>query len=407
MLKILITENQFTNIIKEAVGVPENIIESGKELYRIISELIKSIDTKKEVYEFVKPVDIIILDMTFSVITVKVSVDEIDEYNKKPVIGSMAVSNEFSFNEKILMQLNSKSHQIDLLINFIVAKEWEPEDLYESFTENPTYTTSLLTHELKHKIDRQKNKVGLLGDSSSYQAYSSQKLFFGIPVIEDFMRYSYFIQKAENLVRPAEVASRMINNGVTKEEFYDFITKDDVYKELKKINNFSFSYLLERLYDEMEYIDKLLKHIGENPTKMTNEEKIETTLSIVYINLINLKGEIFDQFFYTKKEKLDLMMNELLPGFTKIDPKKEKVRRKYINYLIKYRNREIEFFKNECDRFSYETRKLMKKLSKIYSLIPDEKKETNESIINWDLNQKVVEKKYGLRPIQKEYNISK
>ena len=217
------------------------------------------------------------------------------------------------------MQLNSKSHEIDLLINFIVAEEWEPEDLYESFTENPTYTTSLLTHELKHKIDRQKNKVGLLGDSSSYQAYSSQKLFFGIPVIEDFMRYSYFIQKAENLVRPAEVASRMINNGVTKEEFYDFITKDDVYKELKKINNFSFSYLLERLYDEMEHIDKLLKHIGENPTKMTNEEKIENVLTIVYINLINLKGEIFDQFFYTKKEKLDLMMNELLPGFPSHD----------------------------------------------------------------------------------------
>ena len=41
MLKILITENQFTNIIKEAVGVHENIIESVKELYRIIRELIK------------------------------------------------------------------------------------------------------------------------------------------------------------------------------------------------------------------------------------------------------------------------------------------------------------------------------------------------------------------------------
>ena len=49
----------------------------------------------------------------------------------------------------------------------------------------------------------------------------------------------------------------------------------------------------------------------------------------------------------------------------------------------------------------------MKKISKIYALIPDEKKETNESITNWDLNQKVVEKKYGIRPIQKEYKVSK
>lgn len=44
--------------------------------------------------------------------------------------------------------------------------------------------------------------------------------------------------------------------------------------------------------------------------------------------------------------------------------------------------------------------KLTKKVSK-------KLKQTNESILDWDLHQKLMEKKYGKRPIQKEYNISK
>jgi hypothetical protein len=41
--------------------------------------------------------------------------------------------------------------------------------------------------------------------------------------------------------------------------------------------------------------------------------------------------------------------------------------------------------------------KLTKKVSK-------KLKQTNESILDWDLHQKLMEKKYGKRPIQKDYN---
>ena len=36
-------------------------------------------------------------------------------------------------------------------------------------------------------------------------------------------------------------------------------------------------------------------------------------------------------------------------------------------------------------------------------VIPDEKETTNESIINWDLHQKMMEKKYGKRKIETEF----
>ena len=45
--------------------------------------------------------------------------------------------------------------------------------------------------------------------------------------------------------------------------------------------------------------------------------------------------------------------------------------------------------------------------AKIYSLIPDDKKQTNESILDWELHQKLMEKKYGKRPIETFYKYKK
>jgi hypothetical protein len=300
---------------------------------------------------------------------------------------------------------------IELYINFVAPKvDWNPIEIYNSFTKNKSWTQSLLTHELKHKFDRQKKRLGLVGDTADYQTYSSQRLKFGIPVIDKFMRYSYFIQTAENLVRPTEIAARMIENGITREEFYDFITNDEVYKELKDINNFTYNHLIKSLYNQIEYIDSLIEYAGEmDPKKMTDKEKVKYTLQLVYINLINSKLENFDNYFYSAKEKFDQMFLSLFPNMSNnmVNKQKENVRNKFINFLGKYEGRELDFFKDECERFNYETRKIMKKISKIYALIPDKKEETNESIINWDLNQKIMEKRYGKRPLDTTYKIKK
>lgn len=426
MVKIIITENQLKyitrglanheDVITEAVGVPKNIIESGRDIYDIISKYLKSIKTKKNQYQLVLPIDITIDDLTFDSITVIINVEDPETLDadinmEDPVIASMAVSNKFQFDDNILMQLNQKNQNIELYINFVAPKvDWNPIEIYNSFTKNKSWTQSLLTHELKHKFDRQKKRLGLVGDTADYQTYSSQRLKFGIPVIDKFMRYSYFIQTAENLVRPTEIAVRMIENGITREEFYDFITNDEVYKELKDINNFTYNHLIKSLYNQIEYIDSLIEYAGEmDPKKMTDKEKVKYTLQLVYINLINSKLENFDNYFYSAKEKFDQMFLSLFPNMSNnmVNKQKENVRNKFINFLGKYEGRELDFFKDECERFNYETRKIMKKISKIYALIPDKKEETNESIINWDLNQKIMEKRYGKRPLDTTYKIKK
>jgi len=409
-MKIIITKNQL-RLIKEAVGVPEGIMQAAEELYEIVSEKLKSINENEIEYEFeVHDKELQISDITIDNITIFVEIHENEDYDGKPVIDSMGVSNEFTFDNAILMQISSVNKELRLHINFVVGEMWEPEEILEAFQEDEVHTVSVMAHELKHKYDRTKKTKGFVGDIADYQAYASGRLNFGVPILNKFMRYSYFIQMAENLVRPTEISSRMLKKGITKDQFYDFITNDIAYKELQEIRNFSFDYLMENLYNEMDVINRLLEHAGME-TNVDDETKIKMVLSLVYINLVNAKVDTFDNYFYSEQEKIDNMfgglMAQLFGGGKKINPDKEKVREKFINHVTKYQNREIDFFKDECERFNYVATKLMKKISKIYSLIPDEKEQTNESILDWDLHQKLMEKKYGKRPIQTSYNFKK
>jgi hypothetical protein len=409
-MKIIITESQY-NLIKEAVGVPENILEEGKKLYEIVASKLKSITSTKEEYFFENiDIDLNVSDVNFTHLNLIVKVDELEDYDGvEPVIASMGVGNEFNFDEGIMMQINAETSTIDLFIQFIVPEGWQPNDLYMVFIEQKIHNTSVMAHELMHRFRRSKKSKGLAGDTADYQAYSSGKLNFGIPIINEFMMYSYFIQNEENVVRPTEVASRMIQNGITREKFYEFIMQDDTIKTLKKIQNFSFEYLIKGLYEQMDRVFALLEHAGENPKENSPEENIKSVLELVYINLANLKMEFFENFILSREEMIFSKMGHFSQLFGGKEPKEDKVKllNKYHSHVTKYANKEMDFFKDECERFNYVATKLIKRISKVYSLIPDEKEQTNESILDWDLHQKLTEKKYGKRPIETSYKYKK
>ena len=238
-MKIIITENQL-RLIKEAAGVPENILNEARVLYNIVKDKLKEIDsTDKEEYLFENiKIDLTVSDVNFKNLNLIVKVDELENYDGvEPVIAAMGVGNEFDFDEGIMMQLNKGTSTIDLHIQFIVPEGWEASDLYMVFIEQKIHNTSIMAHELMHRFRRSKKSKGLAGNTADYQTYASGRLNFGIPVINEFMRYSYFIQNEENVVRPTEIASRMIQNGITKEKFYEFLMEDEVIKELKRIQN--------------------------------------------------------------------------------------------------------------------------------------------------------------------------
>ena len=45
---------------------------------------------------------------------------------------------------------------------------------------------------------------------------------------------------------------------------------------------------------------------------------------------------------------------------------------------------------------------MLKKISKLYDMAKDDE-QVSESILNWDLHQRVMEKKYGKRKIETKY----
>jgi hypothetical protein len=83
-----------------------------------------------------------------------------------------------------------------------------------------------------------------------------------------------------------------------------------------------------------------------------------------------------------------------------------KVRQKFINYLTKYEKNPIMFFKDRCEQLSYDANKIIKRLGKLYAMAEDDQP-MNESILNWELHQKLMEKKYGRRKIETEFKFKK
>ena len=412
MAKIIITENQMDlivkNLLSEAVGVPEGIIESAEELYEIILNLLKGMDDYDTTQTFTENnLDLTISDYKIHKLELRVEIHEMDDYDGPLVMMSAGVSSQFNFDKKILMKVHNLDNEIELQLSFASdGDSWDADDVYNYFNKDKVELISVIAHEIKHKFDKQKKETDLIGKDADYQAYTSQGINFGIPVINEFMRYSYFIHHVENLVRPTEMATRMKLTGITKEKFREFFENDKVVKELKEIRDFSYSNFVEKLYEQMDRVDGLLEHAGVDYENMSEEEKIKEIMDLVYINLISAKRDVFDRMTEDSNSKMAGFMRMLGMGHMVKDNDDEglqKVRHKFLSHLARYQKKEDQFFVDECERFNYVATKLIKRLGKIYSLIPDEKEQTNESIINWDLHQKLMEKKYGRRKIETKY----
>jgi hypothetical protein len=135
---------------------------------------------------------------------------------------------------------------------------------------------------------------------------------------------------------------------------------------------------------------------------MTDDEKIKRVLELVYINLVNNKMEIFMDMTTNRREELENQLRQMMGQ--PVDPMKGDigdVRKKFFNYITKFRDKPIEFFKSEIENLNYTANKILKRISKLYAMAQDDV-QVSESIINWELHQQLMEKKYGKRKIETE-----
>ena len=414
MKNILITENQL-RLITEALGVPNKILEAADMLYDIVERDIKSIDSIEDEYEFDGEIEFELGDKHKVMIDsyeLKVNIETIDGEEGVLDIISMGMGGAFGFNRDVYMKETEPSTTLELTITFAVGENWEPEGLIRKMEEERDEHVASLAHEIKHKYDKQSKQFGLIGPDAIYQA-TQRRGNFGIPVLDRvFFRYMYYIHGIENLVRPVEVASLMKSKNITKSQFREFIENSRVYRELVQIKNFTFEDFISQLKENEDRLDALLNHIGEDPSDMTIDQKIDRVLEVAYIDLVNNRMEMFVRMTEHHMDdmikfgsQLGLLPKHLEKGVKQLE-KTDEIRQKFLSYVMKYEKNPTKFFEDEIENFQYIANKMIKKISKVYALAKDDKP-VSESIINWELHQKVREQKYGKRKIETEFKFKK
>jgi hypothetical protein len=416
MKKVVISQNQASFISKvflnEALGVPQSILDSGEKLYDQILTNLKSITEKEEEYEFTGNLDFEIGDKKKKKITsyeLTVRTETFENYNEKPQVISMAVGTNFAFDRTLLKKVTEPSTELHMSITFAVSEDWEPNELYEFFQNHKVEQTASLAHEIKHMYDKQVRPTAMVGHDAEYQA-TQHKDSFGIPIIDhEFFRNMYFVAVAENLVRTTEIASQMKSLNVTKKNFENFLKNERTYKELVGIKNFTFDYFISELKNQMNRVDALLDYIGENPNKMTEDEKIKSVLEVVYISIVNNRLKFFMDMTSRPADNFLRFGQQLgaLPSFMGKDvtqlEKVDEVRENFLKFTTRFQKDPIKFFQYECKKFNFVADKLIRKIIKLYDMANDDETQVTESIQNWDLHQKLMEKKYGKRKIHTKY----
>ena len=409
-MKIIITESQL-NLINEALGVPNNILDAADMLYDIVERDIKSIRDIQDEYNFDGELEFELGDkkkIKIDSYTLTVKIEEIDNEEGVLDIVSMGMGGAFGFNRDVYMKENEPSTILELTITFAVGENWKPEGLIEKMEEDKDEHVASLAHEIKHKYDKQSKQFGLIGQDAEYQA-TQRRGIFGIPVIDRvFFRYLYYISGIENLVRPTEVAYKLKRKNITKSQFKEFLENNVVYKELVEIKNFTFEDFINQLKESEDRLDALIEHIGDDPSDMTIDEKIKIVLEVSYIDLVNNRMQMFMTMtehgmddvikFGTQLGILPPELEGNLEGIQKTDA----IRQKFLKYVMKYEKNPTKFFEDEIENFQYVANKMLNKISKLYAMAKDDE-QVSESIINWELHQQIMEKKYGKRKIETKY----
>ena len=402
MKNILITENQL-RLITEVLGVPDAVLDAAEQVFDSVARNIKSIRTKKDEYVFrgnvgvqlgdKKKIDIDDYELTVNVV-------HPDDYNEEPQIMSMGMVQQFNFDRNIMMKRIQKSSTAEIEIDYAVSDNWKPSDLYNTLMKSKTKHLASIAHELKHKYDKQSKEIDLMGREALY--HSTMKMGrSGIPAIDSgFMRALYFVSMTENLVRPVEIASIMKSKNITKSQFKDFLMKTDVYRELQNIKNYTFDDFINDMKEQMDRVDALLEHVNVDGLEdMSEDDKIKKVLQVIYGTLTNTRLDIFQDMTSIRQDDFMSMFKDLFgQDLRKNDPEQkrlEQVRNKFYNYAAKYKDNPVKFFEDEFENFNYTANKVLKRLSKIYALAQDDEQPVSESILNWELYQKIKEQKNG------------
>jgi hypothetical protein len=304
-------------ILNEIAGVPNNLYKTSKE---ISDKIIFNIDyieqniNSNKIFLFSKNV---ILNYDSFKISIFI------EFNNNSDFNFIDARTIYEDDEN----LKSSPKDIIISLNYNINEDFD--NLKPLFND----VEHIIAHELKHCYDLIKNNK-LLNIKNRIELLRSELNITDIDYVNEFFFYFYYLNIVESLVHPSEVYVKMIKNNTNKNNFYNYLTNNDNYILLNKIEKFSLT----------EFIEKI-----------KNDDKVKT---ILYKNNIEYSVDNFLKFIFNlyKGNFVDRFLNDINIKHNK-NIKHKDIRDDYKTFFLKAEK-----------RFNSEPRKLKIKLSRLYQL---------------------------------------
>ena len=352
-------------ILREEVGVPRGIVDSAQRLYNdIISRLKRKTITGNS--NFI---------LTFKNVNGKYSFSDFQDFESIKVEFEFKEYSETDMHKGILILgmghngqsrlddgfelINLDTDNINLSIDLAIPEtinEIDNKIIIKTLEDNKQMIVSSLSHELKHAYDGFKKPSEGLKQRSQYNVYSGTR--FGIEEIDEFVYFLYFITVIENLVRPSEIYSLMQQGEISQKDFLNFISSNRTYSTLKKINEFSLDKLIESLKQKPEQVDDLLSNVEDYEMPDSIDEKINDLLKVIYLELQKK----------TLQRAHSMLTNNFFEALFGLSDEKMKFLNSFESEILKFKNNPLKYFEFQEKKFKFVSEKMMKRLSKLYSL---------------------------------------
>ena len=352
-------------ILREEVGVPRGIVDSAQRLYNdIISRLKRKTITGNS--NFI---------LTFKNVNGKYSFSDFQDFESIKVEFEFKEYSETDMHKGILILgmghngqsrlddgfelINLDTDNINLSIDLAIPEtinEIDNKIIIKTLEDNKQMIVSSLSHELKHAYDGFKKPSEGLKQRSQYNVYSGTR--FGIEEIDEFVYFLYFITVIENLVRPSEIYSLMQQGEISQKDFLNFISSNRTYSTLKKINEFSIDKLIESLKQKPEPVDNLLSNVEDYEMPDSVDEKINDLLKVIYLELQKK----------TLQRAHSMLTNNFFEAMFGLSDEKMKFLNSFESEILKFKNNPLRYFEFQEKKFKFVSEKMMKRLSKLYSL---------------------------------------
>lgn len=390
----------FLQFIKEAAGVPENLVQTAQLVYVRIMEEFETIiplygsigltcETLKE-YTIKYRENFRISNKNFPEIQIKFKMSfdkDLSEIEIEELQHVYGAKYGYVKDRGYKLKKFGGAKGATVSISLKMPENCEISKLKDFFIARKSEVISSITHELKHYFDLLIKSDITPGQTLDYSAYL--QFVSDIFPLYDFIFKLYYFHNIENSVRPSELAGLLSSEGITKSNFKEFFFKTEIWDQIDGARKLTYEGIKEEMKDYSEEMDEVLTEyeLMDLYNKMIEEKKFSDPLSGKIELVLHITFEYIKKLKIKELKKI-LIQDDLHPLRFR-ETSKEKFMTSYLTDIQKHDYYE-DFFRSEIKKINRESNKLFRKVAGVYSLVPSDTSTNNSEKMSSFLKESVM-----------------